>query len=198
MPKQFSSREYPISSLWPIVACIGVITRYGRTLIGILLSFGLVGGIFWVTWTSVTRSIPTPRGVAHATFTPWSVLPVNLIAFGVLGLFALLFVFSIVKKFTISVLWRQNFSFSFDSEYVSTQQGVVSRAEVQVPYRTMQDVIFSQTVGDRLFGIGSVIIQNAATGGTVLIPGQPIEKGHELADELRKRIAATHPSGVGL
>ena len=73
-----------------------------------------------------------------------------------------------------------------------------------MPYKSIQNVTLNQGVLDRMLGISTVIIQNAAQGGGPIpvgvgIPGQPLERGQELVETLNKIVASQgNPAGMGL
>ena len=93
-------------------------------------------------------------------------------------------------------LWKQNYYFEFTSEYILLRTGVVSRAENHLPYKSIQNVLNKQGIVDRVLGLATVTIQNAAqqmtgSGGrraasdsSISFVWQPRAKAQELNDIL--------------
>lgn len=104
------------------------------------------------------------------------------------------------------VFWLKSFSFEFTPDFVMSKTGVLSKSEKHVPYRTIQDVVLVQSVMERLFGICSVRIENAASGQTsgrrgtkfqgVMIPGLSLEQGKHLVEMLNGITSSIRNSGV--
>ncbi len=104
------------------------------------------------------------------------------------------------------VLWKQSFSWSFTPDFFLIKEGVVSRKETHLPYGTIQDVILEQSVFERLFGISTVRIENAASASIqtrssrprgIRLPGQSLAKGQELVEMIRS-VALSHRQSTGL
>jgi membrane protein YdbS with pleckstrin-like domain len=104
-----------------------------------------------------------------------------------------------------NIIWFKNYSFSFAPDMVVLKTRVIASQETHVPYRTIQDVVMTQGILERLLGIATVTIQNATAaqsgrrtrGGTKLI-GQPVAKANELVTLVRSIIVQTNPIGTGL
>jgi uncharacterized membrane protein YdbT with pleckstrin-like domain len=104
-------------------------------------------------------------------------------------------------------LWKSSFSFAFLPEYVVMKTGVISRSEVHVPYHTIQDVIVSQGIVERMFGIATAQIQNAASAQPVKkgassngisIPGQTLERANHISDIVKGMLGARMSTQTGL
>ena len=109
------------------------------------------------------------------------------------------FIFNAVQ----SVLWRMTFSFEFLPQFILVKDGVIRREEKHVPYRTLQNVSLKRNIAEQALGLCTVVIENAAAGMTktgrasrITLPGQPLEKGTELVNELN-RIIGHGLSGQG-
>ncbi len=115
--------------------------------------------------------------------------------------------------FIWKVLWKNSYRFEFMPEYILLRDGVISKEERHLPYRSIQNVTLKQGVVDRVLGIGSVSIENAANQGYggaqnfpsiplgkgIMIPGQSIEKANELLGILNGIISkSANPAGMGL
>ncbi len=104
-----------------------------------------------------------------------------------------------------SILWKRSFYFEFSPQFILMKSGVVSREEKHVPYRTVQNVLLKRTVLDRVFGLSTVLIENAAIGtaktgraSRIILPGQPVQKGMELVNELNRILGQTSDRDTGL
>jgi putative membrane protein len=103
--------------------------------------------------------------------------------------------------FISNVIWRSNFRFELGEEYILRREGVVSRSEQHMPYRTIQDVIVSQGFFERLLGIARIDIMNAGGGlmvTSMTIPGQPVSKASELSALIRQIALSKNASQTGL
>lgn len=128
-------------------------------------------------------------------------------------IYFLIYVGISVFNFIWKVLWKNSYRFEFAPEYILLRDGVISKEERHLPYKSIQNVTLNQGVVDRMLGIGSVSIENAAnqgyvgarnsanvmTKGGVMIPGQSIEKANELLGILNGIISrSANPAGMGL
>ncbi len=115
------------------------------------------------------------------------------------------------------VLWRKSYRFEFLPEYILLRNGVISREERHLPYHTIQNVTVSQSFMEKIFGMCTVMIQNAAVsgmvaprsfvlgqGGNILanngiqIPGQNLDKGRMITETLNSIISQTVDNRSGL
>ncbi|MFA6502701.1 MAG: PH domain-containing protein [Candidatus Paceibacterota bacterium] len=119
------------------------------------------------------------------------------------GSFVVIYAFHLVYM----VLWRSTYSFSFLPDYIVTKQGVIAKTENHLPYRAVQDVAVSQGIIERLLGIATVRIENAAAAqvvgrtvvsSAVLIPGQSLARANEISDAIKHVTLAKNSSQTGL
>jgi putative membrane protein len=123
-----------------------------------------------------------------------------------IGLYLVIFIANTIRV----VLWRITYSFEFQPQFILVRQGVLRREEKHVPYRSVQNVLNKQSIIDRMFGLGTVVIENAAQGAVVsrrgamsrpsqvIIPGQPTQKAKQLSDELNRILGGNNASTTGL
>ena len=120
-----------------------------------------------------------------------------------LGLFVVIYVFHLIYM----VLWRTAYSFSFLPDYIVTKQGIIAKRENHLPYRSVQDVWVSQGIMERVLGIATVRIENAAAGqvvgrntisSAVIIPGQPLVRANELSDTIKHVTLTKSSAQTGL
>lgn len=118
------------------------------------------------------------------------------------GLWLMVFLIIYALNIAYAVLWRAAYSFAFTPDYIVTKKGVIAKTETHVPYRSVQDVTVSQGVFERMLGIATVVIENAATqqiagnraiSSAIVIPGQPLSRAAELSDAI-KAVALTKTS----
>lgn len=173
-----SNHEYPISDKWIVHEA--------------MVSFFQI--VFLVVPMSILFIFPTQTG---------PVLDALLANFGINtgGITAILWIAFLIIVWLLHVgyviVWRMEFSFEFLPEFIVLKQGVVAVQEKHMPYRVIQDVTVTQGIIERLLGIATVRIENAATemvaqgrnlvmvNRGVLIPGQPLERAKELSDVIR-------------
>lgn len=111
-----------------------------------------------------------------------------------------------------TLFWINTFSFRFLPEYIFLRTGVIARQEKHVPYNTIQDVSVGQGIVERILGIATVKIENAAgaqfvpTGrrgalafNGVALPGQPIDRAQRITQILKEGVLSrTTQQGTGL
>ena len=95
----------------------------------------------------------------------WSINVDYLFSFSVYLVIAII-VFPI-SFFTV-VLRLMTFSYDLGADYINIRQGIISRQERHVPYSVIQNVIVKQDLLDRLFGLSTIVIENASMGGMVM------------------------------
>lgn len=108
--------------------------------------------------------------------------------------------------FTIrTMLWKTTFYFEFLPQFILMKNGVIKREEKHVPYRTLQNVLLKRNLLERMLGLSTVIIENAAMGNSktgrasrITIPGQPFAKGNELVNELNRILGQGSDQGTGV
>lgn len=65
----------------------------------------------------------------------------------------------------ILILQRRAYHYSLDEKFMVLKQGVVSRQERNLPYGVIQNILVKQDFLDRILGLASLVIENAAQGG---------------------------------
>lgn len=110
-----------------------------------------------------------------------------------------------------SIVWKSNFHFAFLPDYIQLSTQVLAKSEQHMPYRTVQDVVVRQGILERMFGLATVFIQNAASisvprsGGrgaiasqAMNIPGQTLEGANKIAEIVRSVSLTRNSTGTGL
>ena len=70
-----------------------------------------------------------------------------------------------VLSTVIASLSRDNFHYSIEKEFMIFHQGILTKQQKNLPYGVIQDLIISQDIADRYFGLASLSIENASFGG---------------------------------
>jgi len=120
----------------------------------------------------------------------------------------IIFAFIYGAHYIYIFLWKRNYDFKFMPEYIFLRTGIIAKSEKHVPYNTLQDVTVSQGVIERMFGLSSVRIENAASGQMVvgrngrpifngiMIPGQTSANAQKITEAL-KNVILSKPSRSG-
>lgn len=174
----FNSKNYPIVGAWYLTAGISNI---------------LVAG--WYTFCLVW--ILTYFGKRMAIIDELTMVGLSkaLVIYGIIYIMLMIW----------AMLWKKTFSFEFLPQFIQMKEGVIQREEKHVPYRTLQNVLLKRNIIERMLGLSTVVIENAAMENSkfkrashVTIPGQPLAKGNELVNELNKILGHTSGQGTGL
>ena len=124
----------------------------------------------------------------------------------VIGLYTFLFIVSVIRL----SLWKSNYYFELMPDYILVKTGILSKRETHLPYRAVQDVSVYQPFFQRLFGLATLIIENAASNvvvrrnrsssfsSKITIPGQPLDKAQRLNEIFNKIVAAQNSRNTGL
>ncbi len=125
--------------------------------------------LFTMFWTAAIMAYPLATQLSSI-----SSGPPNIIRWFMVGIIAFFVFVSPILGFIIIAWTRHNFHFSFDEQNLSLQQGIISRQSRQIPYGVIQNIIVRQDLLDRLFGISSLIIENAAQGGMLVVSSRGV------------------------
>lgn len=186
LSEKFSSTEYPVSSSWV----------YSKSLSGL---FGSIIFAFIITINIFSKG----KGSKFFDSLNSDGLSSGIEIF--LGIALVIFILNIVYY----LIWKSNYKFEFTPEYIFTHKGVISTSDTHTPYSTIQDVVVSQSLFERMFSISTVTIQNAA-GGVIMvkgqavggsdikIPGQTAVNANKLADFLKSILGAKRTGKTGL
>lgn len=187
--EEISSATYPISPVW------------------VWLVF--IQSIFVALWMTfvVALFIFSPGKNGKLSIAEMFEFHMNTLILPITGIFVLFFLGNLIYQ----LLWKKEFSFSLLPEYISMKRGIISIEEKSLPYKTIQDVTVKQGILERMFGLSTVYIQNAAaqfipagrkqqvsTFSGMIIPGQPIEKGNFLAQTIKTILLSKNSGQTGL
>lgn len=175
--EQISNESYPIQSAWLPMRIIG-------TIVSSLIYAVLISGYLAIRTESNTYAIV-------------SFLPTFLV------IAVVMFVIQIVGL----LIWKSNYRFSFTPEYLQYHSGIISQSEQHFPYRTIQDVTVSRSVLERMFGLATVRIENAAQvavgrygtkNAGIQIVGQTPESAARIVEVLKPVILSVNSTSTGL
>jgi len=138
MQNPVTEKDYPVESSWilKIPVSFSIVTVFICIFMGVIL---------------LPISFTTSEGGLVFLITIGIIL-VTMISIGLLST-------------VIAFLSRDNFHYSVENEFVIFHQGILSKQQKNLPYGVIQDVIVNQDIADRLFGLASLIIENASFGG---------------------------------
>jgi uncharacterized membrane protein YdbT with pleckstrin-like domain len=111
-----------------------------------------------------------------------------------------------VLMFVGQVIWKRNYHFTFLPEYIQFNTGILSKSEQHLPYKSIQDVTLIRSFFERIFGLSTVFIENAAQmvignkavpGGIRLVGLAPTD-AEKIVDELKKTVLTKNSSGLGI
>ena len=71
----------------------------------------------------------------------------------------LILVFAIT--FLATYLIYDNYLFMLDEDALRIRRGIISKEEIAIPYRQIQDVDIEQSIGDRMWGVARLVILTA-------------------------------------
>lgn len=134
LPEEISSKTYPLSASWMTMSIIG------RVISSVFISAFLTafaGGYFITLF-----------------------LGGNILN-GIFAWFMAFIAIVVIQLITLS-LWKKNYAFDFTPDNIYYRQGILSISEKHMPYSSIQDVTIKQSLIERMFGLASVMIENAA------------------------------------
>ena len=180
-----SSKTYPLGQQWVLLRVVG-------SVISSLLLSAIISIWIFAPGKGATESFASLLGLSSGLWT---------------GAWIPFFIVIFACHFIGILWWRATYSFAFLPEHIMMRSGLISRSEVHVPYRAVQDVTVTQGVIERFFGLATVNIQNAAQGQMVgrkfvqsgiQIPGQTLEKANHIAEITRSVTLLKNTAQTGL
>lgn len=96
------------------------------------------------------------------------------------GQIAIIVVYSIIALL-YSILRRVTFHYSLGDQFLLLKQGILSRQQRNIPYGVIQNVAVNQDLFDRIFGLTSLLVENAAQGAGALAAMQRGRRQNEIA-----------------
>lgn len=135
-----TEKDYPIQSAWVIKT--GLIYALGHVLVLIVVGFQI-----------------------FVTFARNSVYPFQ----SGLPLYPILFFIFLILLIPFHFVWaeitQRSFHYSLDDQFLTIQQGIISKQNRHLPYGVIQNVLLERGFFDRIFGLAVLKIENAAGAG---------------------------------
>lgn len=95
--------------------------------------------------------------------------PIIILIIGIIGLFFGVWFPYLVIAFPYFLIYnplvRMNFHYSTEEKFFMVKEGIISKAQRNLPYGVIQNVFVKQDVFDRIFGLASLAVENASMGG---------------------------------
>ncbi len=92
-------------------------------------------------------------------------------------------------------LIRANFHYSTEDKFFLVKQGVLSKKQRNLPYGVIQNVFVKQDIFDRIFGLASLRVENAAQGSQGGVAGRRAASAALFGGGLVGRAAASDTLG---
>ncbi len=95
--------------------------------------------------------------------------PIVIVIISVIGLvFGIWFPYLVIALVVFLIsnpLIRSKFHYTLDSKYFVVDQGVIKKVHRSLPYGVIQNVFVKQDIFDRIFGLSTLSVENAASAG---------------------------------
>ena len=137
--EKISSKTYPISGAWTFTAVIGA---FFYSLVLTLIFGNWISSIAKNVFYSPTEAPPSDGSI--------------------LGFALVLFLTIFFGRIIWVLIWKRNYYFEFLPDYILLRTGVISRSENHLPYKSIQNITNKQGIIDRMLGIATVSVENAA------------------------------------
>lgn len=130
-----------------------------------------------------------------------------------------IYVLAIPVIFILNILRWHHYHYEFEEHYLLLKQGIIKKQTRQLHYGVIQNVIVKRGIFDRIFGLSSVVIQNASAtsqplhpnyikrmnisfigffDNTISIPGLRRESAEIIRDQLLKEIEESPIEEIGI
>jgi uncharacterized membrane protein YdbT with pleckstrin-like domain len=92
---------------------------------------------------------------------------------------------TIIFSFILPILQRLNFHYFIENDFLTLKQGILAKQEKHIPYGVIQNIFIKQDLLDRVFGLTSLIIENASQGAG--LENVPQKKSIFMANNQQRR-----------
>ncbi|MBU0708764.1 PH domain-containing protein [Patescibacteria group bacterium] len=101
-----------------------------------------------------------------------------------------------IFHFIVTILRRANFHYSIEENFLTSKQGILSKQQRHIPYGVIQTLLVKQDLFDRVFGLASLTIENAAQGaGYLAVPRQQKVFGIPIGTQQKRQVEMVGFSG---
>lgn len=102
---------------------------------------------------------------------------------------SLIFIFATIFQSVITILCRATFHYSIEGQFLTLRQGILSKQERHIPYGVIQNIFVKQDLFDRIFGLASLIVENASQGaGAFTTPQEQKVFGLRIGNQQQQQI----------
>jgi uncharacterized membrane protein YdbT with pleckstrin-like domain len=137
----------------PSVSSSSGYQKLGKRTLWLMLSEQMTPSVI-IFIAAVVLLVAQGNGVFSKTFlAPWSFY----IVLATWGLFILMF----IVTFLIAYLTYANYLFMLDDDALKIRRGILSKEEIAIPYRQIQDVDVERSISDRIWGVARLAILTA-------------------------------------
>jgi uncharacterized membrane protein YdbT with pleckstrin-like domain len=188
---KYTDKNYPIEPIWVLKSTL-------VSLIFLPFAVVILTFIFWSQFQSILHGVmPSESG-------------------SIKGLvFSIFFILSVPLQFVANIIRRATFHYHFGDKFLNLHQGVINRQNRQLHYGVIQNVLVTRGLLDRLFGLSTLVIQNATQsseqdvkahalghagffGNTIQIPGLSKENAEEIKHVILKKIKDSPTVELGM
>lgn len=148
MPQIITEKDYPIKKMWLVKPLFPII----MVIIGYLLYFILVP-FLERSYIELGGALDVAEQTAYQTKMTFYLIIAAIII-------PLYFIFIIFR--------RKMFHYSVEDNFLFLEQGILKKQQRHIPYGVIQNLFIKQDLFDRIFGIASLVIENASQGAGVL------------------------------
>lgn len=89
---------------------------------------------------------------------------------GVFILYFIIILVLIAGQVIANALKRSCFHYSLEDSFMVVRQGVLEKQERRIPYGRIQDILVRRQLSDRILGLASLMIENAAHDSLAISP----------------------------
>jgi uncharacterized membrane protein YdbT with pleckstrin-like domain len=127
--------------------------KLGNRTLWLMLSEQMLPSIF-IFIAAILLLVLQGNGVFRTTpIAAWS----SYIVLGAWALFVLVFIITFLAAYLTYV----NYLFMLDTDALKIRRGILSKEEIAIPYRQIQDVDVDQSISDRIWGVARLAILTA-------------------------------------
>lgn len=116
----------------------------------------------WI-WKSILQYIPTYILVIVLLFLSSMSETTDNTGFKI-SIYLAVVIFASIFHIISMILRKINFHYSIEDDFLILNQGILSKQQRHIPYGVIQNIFVKQDIFDRLFGLASLAIENAAQG----------------------------------
>lgn len=110
--------------------------------------------------------------------------------------FYMVFIIGFIPFYILYAYLRKiTFHYSIENQFLTLRQGILSKQQRHIPYGVIQNVFVKQDLFDRLFGLASLILENASMGAGSQQERQTKVFGMTLGSKKQERVEMVGFSG---